>query len=140
MTLHCMEIIKTQAACHKDRDISKRAIEYIHDIITALLVEQSELPHFHFNEALLKPFENILNMQNCDVDVQDQIITCCMEIVEAHRTEIRSGWRPLFGTLTTKKLQISSVILDIFRIFLGFSVLRIFVFLMAFGIVFDVFC
>jgi len=57
-------------------------------------------------------------MQNCDMDVQDQIITCCMEIVEAHRTEIRSGWRPLFGTLTTKKLQISSVILDIFRIFL----------------------
>lgn len=41
-----------------------------------------------------------------------------MEIVEAHRTEIRSGWRPLFGTLTTKKLHISSVIIDIFRIFL----------------------
>lgn len=39
-------------------------------------------------------------------------------IVEAHRTEIRSGWRPLFGTLTTKKLNISSVIVDIFRIFL----------------------
>ena len=57
-------------------------------------------------------------MQNCDSDVQDQIITCCMMIVEAHRTEIRSGWRPLFGTLTTKKLNISSVIVDIFRIFL----------------------
>jgi brefeldin A-inhibited guanine nucleotide-exchange protein 3 len=107
-----------EAACHKDRDISKRAIEYIHDIITALLVEQTELPHFHFNEALLKPFENILNMQNCDSDVQDQIITCCMMIVEAHRTEIRSGWRPLFGTLTTKKLNINGSIIDIFRIFL----------------------
>lgn len=57
-------------------------------------------------------------MQNCDTDVQDQIITCCMEIVEVHRTEIRSGWRPLFGTMTTKKLHISSVIIDIFRIFL----------------------
>jgi brefeldin A-inhibited guanine nucleotide-exchange protein 3 len=59
-------------------------------------------------------------MQNCDSDsdVQDQIITCCLNIVEAHRTEIRSGWRPLFGTLTTKKLNLSSVILDIFRIFL----------------------
>ena len=107
-----------EAACHKDREISKRAIEYIHDIITALLVEQTELPHFHFNEALLKPFENILNMPNCDSDVQDQIITCCMMTVESHRTEIRSGWRPLFGTLTTKKLNISSVIIDIFRIFL----------------------
>jgi hypothetical protein len=107
-----------EAACHKDRDISKRAVEYIHDVITALLVEQTELPHFHFNEALLKPFENIMNMQNCDSDVQDQIVTCCMMIVEAHRSEIRSGWRPLFGTLTAKKMNISSVIIDIFRIFL----------------------
>lgn len=107
-----------EAACHKDRDISKRAVEYIHDVITALLVEQTELPHFHFNEALLKPFENIMSMQNCDTDVQDQIVTCCMMIVEAHRSEIRSGWRPLFGTLTAKKMSISSVIIDIFRIFL----------------------
>lgn len=83
-----------------------------------MLIEQSELPFFHYNEALLKPFENILNQPNCDMDVQDQIINCCMEIVEAHRMEIRSGWRPLFGTLTTKKLRISSVIIDIFRIFL----------------------
>lgn len=38
--------------------------------MTALLVEQSELPHFHFNEALLKPFENLLNMKTCDIDVK----------------------------------------------------------------------
>lgn len=106
------------AACHKDRAISKRAIEYIHDVIIALLVEQSELPHFHYNEALLKPFENIISMQNCDPDVQDLIITCCMEIVEAHRTDIKSAWRSLFATLATKKIHISSVIVDIFRIFL----------------------
>lgn len=60
----------SQAACHKDRSISKRAIEYIQDIITGLLVEQTELPHFHFNEALLKPFENLLSMETCDIDVQ----------------------------------------------------------------------
>ncbi|CAO1381482.1 unnamed protein product, partial [Diamesa tonsa] len=106
------------AACHKDRNISKRAIEYIHDIITALLVEQTELQYFHFNEALLKPFENLLSMENCDSDVQDQIVACLFEVVEAYRTEIRSGWRPLFGTLrTAKKLNLSNVI-DIFRVFL----------------------
>lgn len=100
--------------------ISKRAIEYIHDIITALLVEQSELPYFHFNEALLKPFENLLSMDTCDVDVQDQIVACLYEIVEAHRTEIRSGWRPLFGTLRnarSRMLNMSNII-DIFRVFL----------------------
>ncbi|GAB0094105.1 brefeldin A-inhibited guanine nucleotide-exchange protein 3 [Sergentomyia squamirostris] len=108
------------AACHKDRTISKRAIEYIHDVITALLVEQSELPHFHFNEALLKPFENLLSMETCDIDVQDQIVACLYEIVEAHRTEIRSGWRPLFGTLRNARnrpMHLSNVT-DIFRVFL----------------------
>ncbi|EDW86315.1 uncharacterized protein Dwil_GK15780 [Drosophila willistoni] len=107
------------AACHRDRMISKRAIEYIHDIITALLVEQSELPYFHFNEALLKPFENLLSMDT-DVDVQDQIVACLYEVVEAHRTEIRSGWRPLFGTLRnarSRMLNMSNII-DIFRVFL----------------------
>lgn len=63
-------VLSSQAACHKDRSISKRAIEYIQDIITGLLVEQTELPHFHFNEALLKPFENLLSMETCDIDVQ----------------------------------------------------------------------
>lgn len=107
-------------ACHRDRVISKRAIEYIHDIVTALLVEQSELPYFHFNEALLKPFENLLSMDNCDSDVQDQIVACLYEIVEAHRTEIRSGWRPLFGTLRNARSRMLSTsnIIDIFRVFL----------------------
>jgi len=112
-------LLYIQAACHRDRMISKRAIEYIHDIITALLVEQSELPYFHFNEALLKPFENLLSMDT-DVDVQDQIVACLYEVVEAHRTEIRSGWRPLFGTLRnarSRMLNMSNII-DIFRVFL----------------------
>ncbi|EDX17215.1 GD16779 [Drosophila simulans] len=114
-----MQEFASAAACHRDRMISKRAIEYIHDIITALLVEQSELPYFHFNEALLKPFENLLSMDT-DVDVQDQIVACLYEVVEAHRTEIRSGWRPLFGTLRnarSRMLNMSNII-DIFRVFL----------------------
>lgn len=59
-----------QAACHKDRIISKKAVTCIHDAVTALLNEQAELPHFHFNEALIKPFENLLCLELCDSDVQ----------------------------------------------------------------------
>lgn len=59
-----------QAACHKDRTISKKAVTCIHDAVTALLNEQAELPHFHFNEALIKPFENLLCLEICDSDVQ----------------------------------------------------------------------
>lgn len=83
-------------------------------------MEQTELAHFHFNEALLKPFENLLSMETCDIDVQDQIVACLYEIVEAHRTEIRSGWRPLFGTLRNARNRPLNTanITDIFRVFL----------------------
>lgn len=83
-------------------------------------MEQSELAHFHFNEALLKPFENLLSMETCDIDVQDQIVACLYEIVEAHRAEIRSGWKPLFATLRNARnrpLNVTNVT-DIFRVFL----------------------
>lgn len=62
-----------EAACHKDRGISKKAVQCIHDSMAALLNEQVELPHFHFNEALFKPFENLLCLELCDSDVQDQV-------------------------------------------------------------------
>ncbi|EFA08546.2 Brefeldin A-inhibited guanine nucleotide-exchange protein 3-like Protein [Tribolium castaneum] len=109
-----------QAACHKDRTISKKAVQCIHDAVTALLNEQAELPHFHFNEALIKPFENLLCLELCDLDVQDQIVSCLCEFVEANRTEICSGWRPLFGTLrVTNAKNNAAAILDVFRIFLS---------------------
>lgn len=33
-----------------------------------------ELPHFHFNEALFRPFEHIMQLEICDEDVQDQVM------------------------------------------------------------------
>ncbi|CAH1154462.1 unnamed protein product, partial [Phaedon cochleariae] len=109
-----------QAACHKDRTISKKAVTCIHDAVTALLNEQAELPHFHFNEALIKPFENLLCLELCDIDVQDQIVYCLCEFVEANRTEISSGWRPLFGTLRVASSKNSATaILEVFKIFLS---------------------
>ncbi|XP_018563694.1 brefeldin A-inhibited guanine nucleotide-exchange protein 3 isoform X2 [Anoplophora glabripennis] len=109
-----------QAACHKDRTISKKAVTCIHDSVTALLNEQAELPHFHFNEALIKPFENLLCLELCDMDVQDQIVACLCEFVEANRIEICSGWRPLFGTLRVANAKNNAAaILEVFRIFLS---------------------
>ncbi|XP_042241028.1 brefeldin A-inhibited guanine nucleotide-exchange protein 3-like isoform X2 [Homarus americanus] len=88
-----------EAACHKDGSVSKKAVSSIHDIVNALLSNQTELPHFHFNEALFKPFENLLCLELCDSDVQDQIVSSICEFVESCTPEIRSGWRPLFGAL-----------------------------------------
>lgn len=109
-----------QAACHKDRTVSKKAITCIHDALNALLNEQTELPHFHFNEALFKPFENLLCLELCDADVQDQIVACLCEFVEANHAEISSGWRPLFGTLrVANSKHNAAAILEVFRIFLS---------------------
>ncbi|XP_043279234.1 brefeldin A-inhibited guanine nucleotide-exchange protein 3 isoform X2 [Venturia canescens] len=113
-----------EAACHKDRGISKKAVQCIHDSMAALLNEQVELPHFHFNEALFKPFENLLCLELCDSDVQDQIISCICEFVETNRTEIRSGWRPLFGALRVASVGNvetveSAPLLEVFRVFLS---------------------
>ncbi|KAK2577178.1 hypothetical protein KPH14_003335 [Odynerus spinipes] len=113
-----------EAACHKDRSISKKAVQCIHDSMAALLNEQIELPHFHFNEALFKPFENLLCLELCDGDVQDQIVSCICEFVETNRTEIRSGWRPLFGALRVASVGNSESVesaplLEVFRVFLS---------------------
>ena len=62
-----------QAACHKDLAVSKKAVCCIHDTVNALLNTQSELPHFHVNEALFKPLETLLCLELCDADVQDQV-------------------------------------------------------------------
>ncbi|KAJ0174537.1 hypothetical protein K1T71_009645 [Dendrolimus kikuchii] len=109
-----------QAACHKDIQISSLAIQCLHDCATALLNQQVELPHFHFNEALLKPFENLLCLELCDDDIQEQIISCICEFVETNRMEIRSGWRPLFNTLrAANNSNQYSAILEIFKVFLS---------------------
>ena len=34
---------------------------------------QVELPHFSFNETLLKPMEDMLSLGLCDMDTQDQV-------------------------------------------------------------------
>lgn len=64
-----------QAACHKERHVSQKAVSFIHDVLTEVLTSWVELPHFHFNEALFKPFEHIMQLEICDEDVQDQVLT-----------------------------------------------------------------
>ncbi|KAH6929002.1 hypothetical protein HPB50_022379 [Hyalomma asiaticum] len=93
-----------EVACHKDPVVAKRAVTSIHDIVGALLSTHIDLPHFHFNEALFKPFENILCLELCDVDIQEQIVSCICEFVEGSTAEIRSGWRPLFGALRAVRM------------------------------------
>ncbi|XP_072533637.1 brefeldin A-inhibited guanine nucleotide-exchange protein 3 isoform X3 [Salminus brasiliensis] len=90
-----------EAACHKERHVSQKAVSFIHDVLMEVLSSWPELPHFHFNEALFRPFEHIMQLELCDEDVQDQVITSIGELVELCSPQIQSGWRPLFSALRT---------------------------------------
>jgi len=64
---------RLQSAGHKDRSLSKMAVTCVHDFIITVLSSRRELEHFHTNEMLCKTFENILCLELCDGDVQDQV-------------------------------------------------------------------
>ncbi|XP_066461601.1 brefeldin A-inhibited guanine nucleotide-exchange protein 3 [Eleutherodactylus coqui] len=102
--IRCWSIVAphfVEAACHKERRVSKKAVSFIHDIMTEVLTDWNEPPHFHFNEALFRPFERIMQLELCDEDVQDQVVTSIGELVEVCSPRIQSGWRPLFSALET---------------------------------------
>uniref|UniRef100_A0A3P8UM47 ARFGEF family member 3 n=1 Tax=Cynoglossus semilaevis TaxID=244447 RepID=A0A3P8UM47_CYNSE len=90
-----------EAACHKERHVSQKAVSFIHDVLTEVLSSWAELPYYHFNEALFRPFEHIMQLELCDEDVQDQVVTSIGELVEMCSPQILSGWRPLFSALRT---------------------------------------
>lgn len=75
-----------QAACHKERHVSQKAVSFIHDVLIEVLSSWAELSHFHFNEALFRPFEHIMQLELCDEDVQDQV---CHSHLSCGQTE---GW------------------------------------------------
>uniref|UniRef100_A0AAV2JPJ8 SEC7 domain-containing protein n=1 Tax=Knipowitschia caucasica TaxID=637954 RepID=A0AAV2JPJ8_KNICA len=90
-----------EAACHKERHVSQRSVSFIHAVLTEVLSSWAELPHFHFNEALFRPLEHVMQLELCDEDVQDQVVTSIAELVEMCSPQILSGWRPLFSALRT---------------------------------------
>ncbi|XP_060081313.1 brefeldin A-inhibited guanine nucleotide-exchange protein 3-like [Ylistrum balloti] len=121
-----------EAAGHHDRSVSKMAVTCVHDFILAMLGDRPELAHFHVNELLCKTFENMLCLELCDGDVQDQIVCSICELVEACTADIKSGWRPLFGALRAVKIEYTTneeinearqrhvaAVLDVFEVYLG---------------------
>ncbi|ESO87248.1 hypothetical protein LOTGIDRAFT_229359 [Lottia gigantea] len=121
-----------EATGHHERSISKMAVTCIHEFIVAMLSNHEELPHFHVNEFLCKTFEDMLCLELCDGDVQDQIVCSLCEEVEACTAQIQSGWRPVFGALRSVKIEYTAneevnearqrhiaAVLDVFEVYLS---------------------
>lgn len=62
-----------QAAANSDHVISKMAVTSIHEFIVSLVSQREERAHFHVNEFVCKLFEDMLCLELCDGDVQDQV-------------------------------------------------------------------
>ncbi|KAK7108439.1 hypothetical protein V1264_016181 [Littorina saxatilis] len=121
-----------EATGHHDHSVSKMSVTCIHDFIVAVLANRHELPHFHINEFLCKTFEDMLCLELCDSDVQDQIVCSICELVEACTQELQSGWRPLFGALRSVRIEYTAnekvneerqrhvaAVLDVFEVYLN---------------------
>ncbi|UYV68045.1 hypothetical protein LAZ67_5002898 [Cordylochernes scorpioides] len=127
------QLVERQHAT-RTQEISKKAVSTIHDIVRNLLSRHTELPHFHFNEALFKPFENLLCLELCEYDVQEQIIGSICEFVEGSSEEIHSGWRALFAALRAVQLPAEPepraehlrAVLDVLEAFLAASNMLVF--------------
>ncbi|EDO36388.1 predicted protein [Nematostella vectensis] len=96
--------LRKHAACHRDHQIAKLSITSLHDVLTELLSKRTELPHFWFHEMLFKPFENILALELCGEEEQDQIIATLSEMVDGHSVSIKSGWRSVFGAVRSVRI------------------------------------
>ncbi|BFZ24689.1 hypothetical protein BsWGS_27727 [Bradybaena similaris] len=121
-----------QATGNSDHVISKMAVSSIHEFIVSLVSQREERPHFHVNEFVCKMFEDMLCLELCDGDVQDQIVCCICELVEACSSQLQSGWRPLFGALRSVKIEYTTseavnearqrhiaAVMDVFDVYLG---------------------
>ncbi|XP_041353818.1 brefeldin A-inhibited guanine nucleotide-exchange protein 3-like isoform X2 [Gigantopelta aegis] len=128
-----------EATNSRDRAVTKMSVTCVHDFIVAMLSGHEEKPHFHINEFLCKTFEDMLCMEICDGDVQDQIVCSICELVEACTAQIHSGWRPLFGALRSVKIEYTAseevnearqhhvaAVLDVFEVFLDTNNILIF--------------
>ena len=137
-------LVETAASFNIDSSICKTSISAINDIISVALSNHSELDYFHLNEALFKPYENLLLLELCDIDTQEMVVSSICGFVEGSKEEIRSGWRSLFSAIRGVKLPDLSptlkdyyeleierirqlrIILDIFEAFLNLANIKVF--------------
>lgn len=58
-----------------------------------------ELAHFKFQKEFLKPFEYIVG-HNSSLEVKEMCLECINNMILAKASQIKSGWKTIFGVLT----------------------------------------
>ncbi|KAK6459258.1 guanine nucleotide exchange protein for ADP-robosylation factor [Scheffersomyces xylosifermentans] len=84
--------------CHSNSAISFFALDSLRQLSMRFL-EIEELAHFKFQKEFLKPFEHVI-IYNDSLEVKDMVLECINNMILARASQIKSGWKTIFGVLT----------------------------------------
>ncbi|KAF9982940.1 Brefeldin A-inhibited guanine nucleotide-exchange protein 1 [Mortierella antarctica] len=81
--------------CSSNANVSTFAIDSLRQLAMKFLA-RDELAHFNTQNELLRPFEHIYK-NNPSGAIHDLIIQSLRQMITARASNIRSGWKPMFG-------------------------------------------
>ncbi|KAF9366065.1 Brefeldin A-inhibited guanine nucleotide-exchange protein 1 [Mortierella sp. NVP85] len=81
--------------CNSNTTVSTFAIDSLRQLAMKFLA-RDELAHFNTQNELLRPFEHIYK-NNPSTVIHDLIIQSLRQMISARASNIRSGWKPMFG-------------------------------------------
>ncbi|KAF9162811.1 Brefeldin A-inhibited guanine nucleotide-exchange protein 2 [Actinomortierella ambigua] len=81
--------------CHSNATVSTFAIDSLRQLAMKFLA-RDELAHFNTQNELLRPFEHIYK-NNPSMAIHELIIASLDQMILARASNIRSGWKPMFG-------------------------------------------
>ncbi|KAG0261591.1 Brefeldin A-inhibited guanine nucleotide-exchange protein 2 [Mortierella polycephala] len=81
--------------CSSNANVSTFAIDSLRQLAMKFLA-RDELAHFNTQNELLRPFEHIYKNNPSSV-IHDLIIQSLRQMITARASNIRSGWKPMFG-------------------------------------------
>ncbi|KAF9205281.1 Brefeldin A-inhibited guanine nucleotide-exchange protein 2 [Podila verticillata] len=81
--------------CSSNANVSNFAIDSLRQLAMKFLA-RDELAHFNTQNELLRPFEHIYK-NNPSAAIHDLIIQSLRQMITARASNIRSGWKPMFG-------------------------------------------
>ncbi|KAI1313876.1 Brefeldin A-inhibited guanine nucleotide-exchange protein 2 [Mortierella claussenii] len=81
--------------CSSNANVSTFAIDSLRQLAMKFLA-RDELAHFNTQNELLRPFEHIYK-NNPSAAIHDLIIQSLRQMISARASNIRSGWKPMFG-------------------------------------------
>ncbi|KAF9972974.1 Brefeldin A-inhibited guanine nucleotide-exchange protein 2 [Actinomortierella ambigua] len=96
--------------CHSNANVSTFAIDSLRQLAMKFLA-RDELAHFNTQNELLRPFEHIYK-NNPSMAIHELIIASLDQMIMARASNIRSGWKPMFGVFGRTATESNGVLVE----------------------------